>query len=245
MNGEAVSVQAAVAIPIGQIILYVLIAVMVGYMVYLFLTVPSYPKKAEGFFGGVARGSGHPDCSRNLDASARVLDTIGGRLSQMGAKANSSTDTAADYRELQLILSKLGCLKKDIMSPSGIVEATRYQAYETAHDREPVAEVAATCLNRTIPARDLDIVFATWRDRGNILLRRLGVAVHLNEVEMVQVEKDFKTSWNDVYDVAKGRCIKTVDEGAGLGSGPAPVTPEGVSNLRAYDGYYSGWTGQI
>ena len=142
-NGESVEAVSAVssagimAIPFIRIIFFILIAVLIGYIVYLFINVPGYPKKAEGFFGGVARGSGHPDCSRNLDASARVLDTIGAKLSMDGVE--KSSDTYADYKELRLILSKLGCLKKDLMSPSGIVEATLYQAFETAHDREPVA----------------------------------------------------------------------------------------------------------
>jgi hypothetical protein len=110
----------------------------------------------EGFFGGVARGAGHPDCLRNLNEGPELLGMV------------RSAAGTADYSELQLILSKLGCLKQDIMGPSGIVEATRYQAYETAHDREPIAEVAATCLNRTISKRDLEIIFVTFKDKAGL-----------------------------------------------------------------------------
>jgi hypothetical protein len=94
----------------------------------------------EGF-GGVARGSGHPDCVRTLPEGAELLDALQSRV----AANPSITEGNADFKELQLILSKLGCLKKDLLSPSGIVEATRYQAFETAHDRINNAEVAAMC----------------------------------------------------------------------------------------------------
>jgi hypothetical protein len=93
---------------------------------------PKYKRVDEGFFGGVARGSGHPDCLRTIPEGSEILDVL---------TAKKVSEGSADYREFQLILSKLGCLKKDLLSPSGIVEATRYQAFETAHDRINVAEV--------------------------------------------------------------------------------------------------------
>ena len=225
--------------PIGTILSSIVLAIIVGAMVYLFINVPRMQgvTKQEGFFGGVVRGSGHPDCLRTLDSAAKVLAAFESRSS-------SVEEGAADLSELQLILSKLACLKKDLMSPSGIVEATRYQPYETAHDREPIAEVAATCLNNTIAPRDLDIVFATWRDRGNVLIRRLCTATNMKESEVKTVEGQFKDAWSDVYDVAKGRCLLTVDEGKGVALVGGVEEPNSLS-YRKYDGYFSGWSGQI
>lgn len=225
------------ALPIVSILWIVVIILVVGYMAYVFTNTPRFKEK-EGFYGGVARGSGHPDCLRTLLGSAEIMDALSGKFS-------STEEGGADYTELQLILSKLACLKKDLLSPSGIVEATRYQPYATTHDREPIAEVTATCLNNTIPKRDLDIIFATFRDRGLFLLRRLCTSLNMSEKETQLLEKKFNESWSDVYDVAKSRCLITPAVREAIGHEEKPYTPPELEDLRSYDGYYSGWSGQI
>jgi len=188
---------------------------------------------AEGFFGGVARGAGHPDCLRTLNAGPELLGAV------------AAAQGSADYAEFQLLLSKLGCFKKDIMSPSGIVEATRYQSYETAHDRQPVAEVAATCLNRTIAPRDLDITFKTWNDRGKVLLLRLCTLANLKEGDVRKLEKLYVSAVDDVYAIAKGRCIATPGEQEAAAHDAQPFEPQETKNLREYNGYFSGWGGAV
>lgn len=223
-------------VPFKMIINFVILAIIVGIVVYVMFNTPKYKRVDEGFYGGVARGSGHPDCLRTLPEGSQILDVLHGRV---GMEEGSS-----DYAELQLILSKLACLKKDLLSPSGIVDATRYQAFETAHDRESVAEVCATCLNQTIAPRDLDIIFATWRDRANILIKKLCTEARLKEAEVEKIEMLFKSAWSDVYDVSKSRCLKTQfsqqkpdDVGA--------FEPPTLKDARQYDGYYSGWSGAV
>jgi hypothetical protein len=188
----------------------------------------------EGFFGGVVRGAGHPDCLRDLNAGAELLG-------MMGDAAGTP-----DYEEFQVMLSKIGCLKKDLMSPSGIVQATLYQPYANSHDREAVAEVAAMCLAKTIPERDLDIVFGTWRDRGNVLIRRLCTIANLTEAEAKKAEGLFAGAWRDVYDVAKGRCLVSPSEAMYATGSPHDAQPNmtaGVEDLAEYKGYFSGWSG--
>ncbi len=190
----------------------------------------------EGFFGGVVRGAGHPDCLRDLQAGAELFGMMQGAAG------------TGDYAEFQVLLSKIGCLKKDLMSPSGIVQATLYQPYSTAHDREPVAEVAATCLAKTIPERDLEIVFATWRDRGNVLIRRLCTLANLKESDAKKAEQLFAAAWTDVYEVARGRCLAAPSESLYQAESPhdaQPYEPPQLEDLREYKGYYSGWTGQV
>jgi hypothetical protein len=190
----------------------------------------------EGFFGGVVRGAGHPDCLRDLQAGAELFGMMQGAVG------------TGDYAEFQVLLSKIGCLKKDLMSPSGIVQATLYQPYATSHDREPVAEVAATCLAKTIPERDLEIVFATWRDRGNVLIRRLCTIANFKEEEAKKAEKLFATAWTDVYEVARGRCLAAPSEAmyaAGSPHDAQPYEPPHLEDLREYKGYFSGWAGQF
>lgn len=224
-------------LPIISILWVIVIVIVVGYVVSVFVRTPKYQEK-EGFFGGVVRGSGHPDCLRTLVESAEIMDALSSRKS-------STEEGSPDYTELQLILSKLACLKKDLMSPSGIVEATRYQPYATTHDREPIAEVTATCLNHSIAPRDLDIIFATFRDRGMFLLRRLCTSLNMTEQETKALEKKYMFAWEDVYQVAKGRCIPSAAEKMGEGHQEKPFMPPSIMDLFPYNGYFSGWSGQV
>jgi hypothetical protein len=216
---------------IGSIIL---VAILVGVFVYFMFFTPKYQRvteQKEGFFGGVARGSGYPDCLRTLPEASQILDIL---------TKKTEISLATDYKEFQLILSKLACLKKDLMSPSGIVEATRYQAFETAHDRINVAEVCALCISKNMAARDLDIIFATWRDRGTILLRKLSTEAELNEEALSHVEKLFGAAWNDVYDIAKSVCLKTDIGVVTGGQDVGGYEPENLTNLRDYTYKYGG-----
>lgn len=208
----------------------------VFFTLYLFArkhnTVPWIPM--EGF-SGVVGGAGSPDCLYVLQGAAELLSVF----EQAGVE--SVEEGPRDYSELRLILSKLACLKKDLMSPSGIVQATLYQPFANTHDREPVAETTARCFAKTIPARDLDISFGTWRDRTNDLLRRLCTASKLSEAQSSAQEQRFTKLWSDVYDVAKGACLKGEPTIAGMPAGPrdpAPFMPAGVGEISPYEGYY-------
>lgn len=231
------------AVPYKLILTLVVAAVFIGLLVNFMYFTPKYKRVDEGFYGGVARGSGHPDCLRTLPEGSEILDVLQPRMNENGG----------DYKEFQLILSKLGCLKKDLMSPSGIVEATRYQAFETAHDRINVAEVCAMCLSQTIPARDLDIIFATWRDRGRVLLRKLCTEASLTEVQVVKLEKLFNKAWEDVYEISKSKCLKTdfsKQNGGATGGDVGAYEPEHLKDARAYTNKYgglsaSGWNSNV
>ena len=221
---------------IGIILLSIIIFFVVKFMFYT----PKYKRVDEGFYGGVVRGSGHPDCLRVLPEGSEILDI----LQTKSKSINSMEEGNADYSEFQLILSKLSCLKKDLLSPSGIPLATRALAFETAHDRESVAEVCATCLSKTIAPRDLDIIFATWRDRGNLLLRKLCTEAQLTEQEVYKLETLFTKAWSDVYDVAKSQCLKVPSNQQRPDDVGAFEPPE-LKDARQYDGYYSGWSGAV
>jgi hypothetical protein len=272
MEATSSALKQIAAVPWATILMILILVVVVGYVSSVFMTYPlsglaggsgmaswyipgvrqfvdmGADKKngkgdataaasvEEGFFGGVVRGAGHPDCLRDLQAGAELFG-------MMQAAAGTG-----DYAEFQVLLSKMGCLKKDLMSPSGIVQATLYQPYATSHDREPVAEVAATCLAKTIPERDLEIVFATWRDRGNVLIRRLCTLANFKEQDAKKAEQLFTTAWTDVYEVARGRCLTSPSESLYQSESPhdaQPYEPPQLEDLQEYKGYYSGWAGQI
>jgi hypothetical protein len=218
-------------------ILSLAVILVIFYSVRLFVTTPLYASQfntltptTEGF-QGVVFGSGEPPCLRDLDAAARVLDTL---------SKNCNEENEADLRELALLLGKLACLKKDLMSPSGIVMNTRHLQFETHHDREPVAEVAAQCLNRTIPGRDLDIVFETYKKRGLELIHNLAASLKLSEEASRAAEGNFQKAWADVYEVAQSRCLATEQNGAGPfnPNAAAAYMPPSLDYLKAYQGYY-------
>jgi len=228
-------------IPYELISKIIVLAIVVYAIFYFMNTTPKYNRVNEGFYGGVAIGSGHPDCLRTLPEASQVLDIV------------SRSARSEDYAELQLLLSKMACLKKDLLSPGVQVDSTRYQAFETAHDRISVAELCGLCLSQNIPSRDLDISFATWRDRGKELIRKLCTEANLTEQDVRHAEALFKTAFDDVYNIAISRCLKTdfskQNGGQALGDVGAFEPPQ-MQELRPYDYLHgglsgSGWNGAV
>jgi hypothetical protein len=213
--------------------------IVIFYVARVFLYTPRY-QRSEGF-GGIAKGSGHPDCLRTLPEASELLEIV------QQSRGNQ------DFQELQLILSKMACLKKDLLSPSGIVEATRYQTFDTNHDRINVADLCALCNSQNISPRDLDISFATWRDRGNVLLRKLCTEAHLTEKNIQKAEKLFTASWNDVYQISQSKCLKTdytLQNGGQTRGDVGGFEPTALKDLRSYEFKYggasaSGWNGAV
>jgi len=238
--------------PVQLVITLVIVAVIVFFIVRMMSTTPLFHFMSEGFFAGVTRGSGEPDSPRTLPEGSQLLDILASRINSASG-ASGASEASPDYTEFQLILSKLAALKQDLLSTSSVVNATRYQAFETAHDRINTAEVCGMCFTHSIPARDLDIVFITWRDRGRVLLRKLCTEANLKESEVVNMEKQFNTLWSDVYDIAKSRCLKTdfsLQNGGSTGGDVGAYEPTHLKDLRSYENKYgglsaSGWNGAV
>ncbi len=214
----------------------VLVLVLIFLTVYLFArkhnTVPWVPM--EGF-SGANYGVGSPDCLYVLQGGAEILSLF----EQAGV--SNAEEGPKDYAEFRLLLSKLACMKKDLMSPSGMVQATLRQPYATAHDREPVGETVARCLAKTIPARELDLQFDLWKSRGLELLRRLCTASRITETQSSGQEQRFQKIWADVYDVAKGACLQGEPLIAGKAVSPrdpSPFMSTDVMRLDKYEGYF-------
>lgn len=237
-------------IPVQLIVTLVIVAIGVFFMVRMMTTTPMFQLISEGF-AGVTRGSGEPDSPRTLPEGSQLLNILASR--GVNSVPSGVSDASADYNELQLILSKLAALKQDLLSTSSVVNATRYQAFETSHDRINTAEVCGMCFTQSIPARDLDIVFITWRDRGRVLLRKLCTEANLTEPEVEKMEKQFNALWSDVYDIAKSRCLKTdfsLQNGGSTGGDVGAHEPTQLSNLGSYENKYgglyaSGWNGAV
>jgi len=236
-------------IPYELIIKIAAVAILVFFLVRFMNSTPKYNRVDEGF-AGIARGSGHPDCLRTLPEGSQILDVL--QTHGVNHASAGLSDASGDYAELELLLSKMACLKKDLMAPGTQVDSTRYQAFETAHDRIAVAELCGLCMSQNIPSRDLDIIFTTWRDRGKLLLTRLCTEANLKESEVQTTEMLFKTAFDDVYNIATSRCLKTdfskQNGGQTLGDVGA-FEPNAIKDLKTYDYTYglsaSGWNGAV
>jgi hypothetical protein len=188
--------------------------------------------RLEGF-GGAARGAGSPDCLRSSAEGAELIAMFQGREA-------SFREGSDDLRELTQIASKLSCFKKDLVSPSYIVEATRYQQFVTMHDIEPIAETTGRCFAKTISPRDLEIAFEKWSTRGELLIRRLCTAYRLGSAEVNKAQTLFRALIRDVQDIARGACLQGEPKIAGK-PGPRDAHPyeaPGLQNLGEYTGYY-------
>lgn len=215
----------------------IILAILVtAFTFYFFVTVwklseGSTPiSELEGFAGPAKVGV--PDCLQESANASRVYELL--------SRKQTTEEGPDNLRELTLLLSKTSCFKKDLLSQSGFVEATRYQDYSTAHDVEPVAETTARCLAKTIPERDLDISLDKWSTRGNVLIRKLCTSVQLSDSEIKETTSKFKIHMDDIIDISKGKCLKGPVEIAGT-AGPREVTgysPPKLQELREYKGYY-------
>lgn len=182
-------------------------AIICAIVYFLFIRRDTTPKAPEGFedasgnsvegFGGVANGAGVPACLRN-SAEAAALS---------GVFLEKVPRDSADLMELNLLLSKLACFQKDLLSPSHIIDATRSLEFATAHDREPVADTTARCFNKTIPQRDLEISLDTWKERGDTLVKRLSIEGGLKGAEVDNVKDLFARAWEQCRDVARQQCL--------------------------------------
>ena len=204
-----------------------------GVMDKLIANVKDKAVKKEGF-GGPAVGAGMPNCMNTSKDAAALYELLN--------KHTSTTEEGPDdLREMQLILSKIACFKRDLLSAASVVEATRYQPFSTSHDLEPVAETTARCFAKTIPQRDLSLGLDKWGTRGTFLLKRLCTSERFTELEEHEALQLFGDAMADINEIALGKCCNS-DVGVIAGQ-PQPrmvggyETPN-VGNLKEYKGYY-------
>lgn len=214
-------------------ILYgILIAALVFTVVYLFVGRADTRPITQGFYGGPINGTSQLPCGRMSAEAEQVMAIFTSK--QLTVKQNE------DLHDLRNLLSKLCCLKQDLMAPQHLIAATKELGFETHMDIQPLADLTARCFSKTIPDRDLQIQFIKWRDYGVDLIRRLCTAASLSEQEVLHVEKLFFAAWKDVYEVSQSTCLSSVGEGA-FKQSPHEAgahIPENIKDLGPYDGLY-------
>ena len=206
------------------------VGTFIGYQLWIGST--TMPSPLEGF-AGPSKGSGSPDCLRTSSEAAKLYELV-------HSKKTSTEEGPDDIRELSVLLGKLACFKRDLMSPSGVVEATWKQPFNTSQDMEPIAETTARCFSKTIPKRDLDLSLDKWSNRGTMLVKRICTSIRLSDSDYAEALSLFKALVKDVTDVAYSVCQKKDVIIAGQ-PGPRMVQgyePASLSMLREYKGLY-------
>lgn len=223
---QPVGLQASM---VSILVVSILIALIGGFIGYQ-LWIGYRPMSREGF-GGPVKGSGFPDCLRSSTEAAQLYEIVNSK--------DPATETGPDdLREFNVLIGKLACFKRDLLSSSGIVEATRKQPFSTSHDMEAIAETTARCFAKTIPDRDLRLSLEKWKTRGNLLLKRL--CVNMNDTQHKETMALFKGFMSDISSLATNVCLNGDAVIAGK-PGPRMVDgyePTNISNLSEYKGYY-------
>ena len=227
----------------GSTTLYFLIAVAialaVGYVSYMIIiknkTISSgaWPKinsSLEGF-QGPANGVSSIQCGQESSYVASLSALF-------SSKKSVTEEGEADLEEFNQILSKLCCLKHDLMSTNQVVQSSLTLKFNTSHDRENPADTVGRCFTKSLPPRDLDIIFSTWRDRGLALLDKLCTSYSLSDSEAKTAKNDLLSVWSDVYDIAKSVCGPEKVTSAVSPRDVRGVMPERVQTLGPYTGYY-------
>ena len=187
----------------------------------------------EGFYAGPAVGAGIPDCMNTSADAAAIYALLDAPV--------TTDDGPEDLREMRLLLGKLSCLKRDLLSTAKLVNATRFQPFSTAHDLEPVGETAARCFSRTIPARDLTLSLNKWGSRGTFLIKRLCTAENMDNSVEEKALFLFGKVMKDLNDVALGECCNqgpVIIAGVEQSSRVSGFVPSIIENLKQYTGYY-------
>ena len=124
-----------------------------------------------------------------------------------GRDLSRTEDGKKDLDDLRNLLAKFACMKRDLLSPSGLISAEKELRFCTYSDIQPSAETTARCLSKQIPERDLDIQFEKWKIYGLDLIKRLCTSANLTEQEVRQADKKFIDLFNDVYQISVVKCL--------------------------------------
>jgi hypothetical protein len=186
----------------------------------------------QGFYGGPINGTSGLACGRMSSEAEALVAMFANRQLNVGEEGQT------DFRDLKAVLSKMLCMKSDLMAPQHTITAVKELGFATHMDIQPVADLTARCFTKTIPERDLSIQYIKWREFGLDMVRRLCTAGQFTEAEVQQAEGLFLAAWKDAYDVASIQCLKTATDDKLSPHDAAPRVPENIKDLREYDGYY-------
>jgi hypothetical protein len=180
----------------GSLILLLLFSItFIAVIAYIFVYKPRKPAETEGFISiPVPVGTVPTNCMNSIPELAAIVDKI---------KGAEGAQESEDVREFTVLAGKLACMKTDLASDAGMIRASINQPYLNTHDRQPVTETLTQCFSKTMPPRDLELVFDLYLSRGVELIKRLGSF----GLDCASAEGAYRKVVGGIYDIAKGRCL--------------------------------------
>lgn len=181
----------------GSLVLLLLFSItFIAIVAYIFVYKPRKPAETEGFMGVVAPAVGavKSDAAVAIPELVAIVEKI---------RSAEGAGESEDVREFAVLSGKLASFKSDLMSGAGMVRASANQPYVNTHDRQPVTETLTQCFSKSIPPRDLELVFDLYMSRGVELIKRFGVF----GLDCASAEREYRKAVTDIYDAAKGRCL--------------------------------------
>lgn len=210
----------------------ILVVGLIALGIYLVMGRAETRPLKQGFYGGPINGTSGLACGRMSSEAEKLVSMFATRQLDVGEEGQM------DLRDLKAVLSKMLCMKQDLMAPQQTITAAKELGFATHMDIQPVADLTARCFSKTVPERDLSIQFGKWREFGLDMVRRLCTAGSLSEAESNEAEGLFVAVWKDAMDVALTNCISSIPSGKVSPHDAAPRTPESIMDLSEYDGYY-------
>jgi hypothetical protein len=210
----------------------VVVATLIAVVLYMVLPRASTRPVRENFYGGAISGSSGLACGR-MSAEAEALVSMFTSRVLAGKEEDD-----LNLRDLKAVLSKMLCMKQDLMAPQQTITAAKELGFATHMDIQPVADMTARCFSKTVPERDLSIQFEKWRDFGLNMISRLSASADLTEAEVKKAEELFTAAWKDALDVALTQCIGRVAKDKVSPHDAAPHIPDSLNELSDYTGYY-------
>jgi hypothetical protein len=185
----------------GSLILLLLFSIaFIAVIAYIFVYKPRKPAETEGFISvPVAEGSVPTNCINSIPELASIIEKIKGAE---GAQAQQAQESE-DVREFAVLAGKLACMKTDLVSDAAMVRASANQPYVNTHDRQPITETLTQCFSKTMPPRDLELVFDLYLSRGVELIKRFGAF----GLDCASAEGAYRKVVGGIYEIAKGRCL--------------------------------------
>jgi hypothetical protein len=220
-------------IPWKSILIGFLVAGVAGLVAWLITTKANTRPLVQGFAPATHGNTAFP-CSAMSSEASQLYSIFSDRNLSIGEEGST------DLYDLKQLLSKLCCMKQDIMGLENNISAVKELQFNTYQDIQPVADMTARCFRSSVPERELSIQFDKWHKSGKDTIRRLCTAGNISESEHSTADTLLNTVIKDAYEVARLRCVSApVDPKFKTGPhDPAPRTPETTTLLRDYDGLY-------
>lgn len=210
----------------------IVVAGLIAVVLYMFLPRANTRPVRENFYGGAVSGSSGLACGRMSSEAEALVAIFSNKI------LNGKEEDDLNLRDLKAVLSKMLCMKQDLMAPQQTITAAKELGFATHMDIQPVADMTARCFSKTVPERDLSIQFEKWRDFGYNMISRLASSGDLTEAEVKKAEELFTATWKDALDVAMVQCIGRVATEKVSPHDAAPHTPDALRELKEYDGLY-------